>query len=385
MDEQPVFQGARSRLLAACCGGALVLAACADGELDDAREDPGSIEEEDAGDAGDADGAGNGDGAGDDGQDHDVEVEDEDSAQGAVDPAEVDANELGEVPVLMYHRLLDDGGGRMDLTPEEFLSELEYLYDNDYRPIRTDQLVAGEIDVPAGTTPVVLTFDDSTREQFGYTDDGEIDPDSAVGILLEFADQHDDFDATGSFYVLGSLFGVSDERGAEKLAHLHELGFEIGNHTLTHERLDHLDAQGVQRELAAGAENIRDAVPDAEVTTMSLPLGLWPDDRELAVRGSHDGADYEHDGILLVGSNPAPSPFHADFDGHAIPRILSKPPMTWDADDPEELMTSGYWFDVLEQRPERRYISDGDPSTISFPDDLAEGLAEEHADRANPY
>ena len=376
-----MFQGvARVRLLAASCGVLLVLAACAEGELDDAREDPGSIEDAGATDGGDA-----GDAEADGEQTEDAEADDDPQGQDAVDPAEVEANELGEVPVLMYHRLLDEGGGRMDLTPEEFRSELEYLYDHDYRPIRTDQLVAGEIDVPAGTTPVVLTFDDSTREQFAYTDDGEIDPDSAVGILLEFAEEHDDFEATGSFYVLGSLFGVSDEHGADKLAHLHELGFEIGNHTLTHERLDHLDADGVQRELAQGADNIRAAVPDAEVRTMSLPLGMWPDDRELAARGEHEGSDYEHEGILLVGSHPAPSPFHADFDGHAVPRILPKPPSTWDPEDPEELMTSGYWFDVFEQSPERRYISDGDPTTISFPEELADDLDEEHADAANPY
>jgi hypothetical protein len=312
--------------------------------------------------------------------------EDEDEPEEpAVDPAEVGANELGQVPVLMYHRILPEGGSEYDLTPEEFREELQYLYDNDYRPIRTDQLVSGDIDVPAGTTPVVLTFDDSTREQFAYDDDGEIHPESAVGILLDFAEEHDDFDATGSFYVLGSLFGVSDEVGAEKLRHLHELGFEIGNHTLTHERLDRLDAAGIQRELAQGAQNVTDAVDDAEVRTMSLPLGIWPQDQQLAVSGSHDGYDYEHEGILLVGSNPAPSPFDAEFDGHAVPRIRSLPPSSWDADAQEDLFTSGYWFDVFESSPERRYVSDGNPEQISFPEDLADQLDDEHEDRANPY
>ena len=377
MDEQPVFQGAlRSRpLVSATLAGALLLAACADGELDDAREDPGSVEDADEADPDDEPEADAEDG----------EPEEEDEAQAQVDPAEVGANELGEVPVLMYHRILPDGGSDYDLTPEEFRSELEYLYDNDYRPIRLDELIDGDIDVPAGTTPVVFTFDDSTREQFAYTEDGDIDPDTAVGILLEFAEEHEDFDAVGSFYVLGSLFGVSDDRGAEKLQHLHELGFELGNHTLTHERLDHLDADGVQRELAQGADNIRDAVPEAEVRTMSLPLGLWPDDRSLAAEGSHDGTAYEHEGILLVGSNPAPSPFDDEFDPLAIPRIRSLPPESYDPDDPEGLMTSGYWFDVFEQAPERRYVSDGDPGTISFPEEYEGELADEHADRANPY
>ena len=380
-DEQTVFS--RPRFLRPAAVSLLLVAllgACADAERDAAREDPGGVEE------GEPDPADGGDAA-DDPDDAEVEAEDDEAEpeEPQVDPAEVGANELGEVPVLMYHRILPDGGSEYDLAAEEFRSELQYLYDNDYRPITTAQLVDGDLDVPAGTTPVVLTFDDSTREQFGYTDDGEIDPDSAVGILLDFAEEHDDFEATGSFYVLGSLFGVSEERGHEMLAHLDELGFEIGNHTLTHERLDRLDAEGVQRELAQGVDNIREAVPDAEVRTMSLPLGLWPDDRSLAAEGSHDGSEYQHEGILLVGSNPAPSPFHAEFDPLAIPRIRSLPPDSWDPDDPEGLMTSGYWFDVFEQSPERRYVSDGNPETISFPEELGDEVAEEHAERANPY
>jgi hypothetical protein len=113
--------------------------------------------------------------------------------QAGVDPADVGANELGEIPVLMYHRVLPGGGGEYDRTPEDFRAELEYLYENDYRPIRTIDLVRGEIDVPAGTTPVVLTFDDSTVEQLAFDDDGEIARDTAVGILLAFAEGHPDF------------------------------------------------------------------------------------------------------------------------------------------------------------------------------------------------
>ncbi|MBA0125144.1 polysaccharide deacetylase family protein [Haloechinothrix sp. YIM 98757] len=293
-----------------------------------------------------------------------------------VNPADVGANELGEIPVLMYHRILPDGGGEYDLTPDEFRAELAYLHEHDYHPIRTVDLVRGEIDVPAGTTPVVLTFDDSTREQFGMSGDDEVDSDSAVGILLEFAEEHSDFTPTGSFYVVGSLFGGTAERGKKLLRQLHEWGFEIGNHTISHANLSRLGASEVQAELAAGAAHIHDAVPDAEVATMSLPHGASPAEPELAQYGSHDGQEYRHEGILLVGSNPAPSPFATEFDPVAIPRIRSGP----DGD-----LESGYWFEIFEREPERRYVSDGDPSTISFPEERSEELAPEFADRANPY
>lgn len=378
----------RSRRGAAVVLPALLLAGCQGGELDEAREDPGGAEEAPE-EPGPGTGSDEDEGQGEDEEGDGQAEEDVDGEQSGdepeIDPAEVGANELGEIPVLMYHRILPDGGGAYDLTAEQFRSELEYLYEHDYRPVRTDQLVDGELDVPAGTTPVVLTFDDSTREQFGHTEDGEIDPDTAVGILREVAEEHDGFEAVGSFYVTGSLFGYSGERGAELLADLHELGFELGNHTFSHQRLDHVDADGVRRELALGAQHVREAVPEAEVRTLSLPLGQHPDDPTLLTEGSHEGIEYRHEGVLLVGSNPAPSPFHTGFEPLRIPRIRSLPPAHWDPHDEAGFMTSGYWFDVFEDSPQRRYVSDGDPERISFPEARADELDEAHTARANPY
>jgi hypothetical protein len=304
----------------------------------------------------------------------------EEPTEEAVDPAEVGANELGEIPVLMYHRLLPDGGGEYDLTPEEFRGELQYLYDNDYRPIRTIDLVEGDIDVPAGMTPVVLTFDDSTREQAAHTPDGDIDPDTAIGILLEFAEEHPDFTPVASLYINAGPFGGGQDSD-DILVDLHERGFELGNHTHSHANLRSLDADGIREELARGVQVTTDVIPQAEVRTLSLPLGIWPEPRELAYSGDHDGFTYENEGILLVGSHPALSPFHGDFDPQAIPRIRSTP--GWDGGEPD--YTSGFWFDVLERHPERRYVSDGNPATISFPAELADDLDEAFRDAANPY
>ena len=297
----------------------------------------------------------------------------------AVDPAEIGANELGEIPVLMYHRLLPDGGGEYDSTPEEFRAELEYLCEHDYRPVRVIDLVRGEIDVPAGTTPVVLTFDDSTREQLGFTADGEVDPETSSGILLDVARDCDGFEPVASLYVNAYPFGGGHD-SEDLVRWLHEHGFELGNHTSGHANLSTLSAGEVQRELAEGVAVITDIVPAAEVATMSLPLGIWPSDRGLAVEGSSQGQSYAHEGILLVGAGPASSPYHSEFDALAVPRIRSGP---WDGGDPN--FTSGFWLDVFERYPERRYISDGTPSTISFPENHADALDEAFEDRANPY
>lgn len=297
----------------------------------------------------------------------------------APDPAEVGANELGDVPVLMFHGIVDEPADEWQMTPDQLRSQLESLHEQGYYPIRTIDLVRGEIDIPAGRSPVVFTFDDTLPSQFSYTDDGEIDPETAVGILLDFAEANPDFPAVGSFYVTDNLF-KDPQRGTDMLADLHELGFEIGNHTVGHANLSELSADEARRQLALGAQLIRDAVPDAEVATLSLPLGRWPADREVAHAGSHDGIDYSHEGVLLVGAHPSPSPFADDFEALAIPRIIAQP--GWDGGEPDFM--SGFWLDRLNST-DSAYVSDGNPETISFPADLADGLAGAHADVANPY
>lgn len=294
------------------------------------------------------------------------------------DPAAVGANELGQIPVIMHHRIVEGGGGEYDRSPEELRAELDRLYEAGYRPVRTVDLVRGTIDVPAGTTPVVLTFDDSSSSQFALTDDGAVDPDTAIGILVEFAETHDDFDAVASLYVNAGPFGVAD--GGALLTWLHEHGFELGNHTLRHANLSAIGASDVQRELALGARVVTDHVPEAEVVTLSLPLGVWPDPRSLAYSGEHEGDSYAHEGVLLVGAGPAPSPFSSAFDPLAIPRMRSS---SWDGGEPN--FGSDYWLDWFEDNPERRYVSDGEPDRVSFPADLTEELDPSFTDSANAY
>ncbi|MEX0705437.1 MAG: polysaccharide deacetylase family protein [Nitriliruptoraceae bacterium] len=297
------------------------------------------------------------------------------------DAAEWGANELGVVPVIMYHRIIEDGS-EYDTSPDDLRAELTLLFERGFRPIRAVDLVDGNIDLPPGTSPVVLTFDDSSRSQLQFLEDGTLDPDSGVGILLEVAGEFRDVEPTASFYVLGSLFGQGAEVGAEHLRDLARLGFELGNHTHGHGNLGLLSPEESRRDLALGAQNIRDAVADVEVRTLSLPFGAYPDDPSVVAGGTHDDIEYGHDGVLLVGSGPSPSPFSVDFDPMRIPRIRSQPHHDPDA---EPDFGSGYWLWVLDQEPERLFVSDGSPSHVSFPAELADRLEPRFAELANPY
>jgi hypothetical protein len=275
----------------------------------------------------------------------------------------------------MYHQLLEDGGGEYDLTPAEFRAELDRLRRAHYRPVTASAFVNGRMNVARGTTPVVMTFDDSTTNQASLLEDGSIDPDSAVGIMLDYAREHPEFRPAGTLYVNRSPFG-GDPKAAELARRLVALGFELGNHTYGHPRLDQLDDAGVQSEIVRGNRVIRELLPGASVTTIALPYGILPVRRELALEGTWDGERYRFGAAFLTGAEPAPSPFGSAFDPQSVPRIRT---------DPGELLNgSSDWLRRLAAEPDARFVSDGNPRRVTYPVALASLLADAYRTRGNP-
>jgi peptidoglycan/xylan/chitin deacetylase (PgdA/CDA1 family) len=294
------------------------------------------------------------------------------------DPAVVGANELGVVPVLMYHRIVATPASVYDRTPEGFRAELVRLANEGYVPVTAARYAAGDIDVPAGTHPVVLTFDDADPSQFALTPDGGLAPGTAVAIMLEVAAEHPEFRPVATFYVNADPFG--DPGGSRTLPWLHEHGMEIGNHTYTHANLGRSTPDQVRQEILRLDQAVRQAVPGAAPATLALPFGAPPDDAALALRGTVGTAGYHYSGAFLVGSNPAPSPYAATFDPARIPRIRSQ-----DATGEDARYCSTVWLDQLAAAPAERYTSDGDPERISFPAGAAETPSAAHQARAVAY
>ncbi len=269
-------------------------------------------------------------------------------------------NETGQVMIVEYH-VIGPEEGRWARTPENFRRDLEELYRRGYRPVNLTDLLDRRVDLPKGYSPVVLTFDDGTAGQFRYiVKDGKrlIDPDSAVGILLDFHEKHPDWGLRATFYVNDLPFEQADS-WPEKVRFLVEQGFEVGNHTLTHANLARLDAAGTMRELAGQVRLLREAVPDLQPQTLALPYGGLPRAAEAAKTGSHQGTSYRIRAFLLVGANPAPSPHSPRFDPYRLPRIQ--------AVDSRFESTSNLdrWLRYFDEHPERRYVSDGDPATVA--------------------
>jgi peptidoglycan/xylan/chitin deacetylase (PgdA/CDA1 family) len=251
-------------------------------------------------------------------------------------------NELGRVPILEYH-LLGDRESQWMVERGHFRRQLELLYERGYRPITVAELVDRKINLPAGMSPVVFTFDDASPSQFSYIEkDGklEVDPNSALGIWLDFNKKHPDWGKRATFCMLpaasaGHAFfgdkGIDGQKTAwrfQKVRFLAEQGFELCNHTLWHANLGKYSDEVVQEQIARGVMAIDSAVPGYKVRTFALPLGVWPKNRELARAGSWRDPKtgrvvrYEFDAILEVSGGPARSPTDPKFNPLSLPRFI---------------------------------------------------------------
>jgi peptidoglycan/xylan/chitin deacetylase (PgdA/CDA1 family) len=289
-----------------------------------------------------------------------------------VDPASVSANELGEVPVLMYHQVKENPKGDYDQSPEHFKAELQRLYDEDYRPVTAANFVTGKIDIPAGKHAMVMTFDDGTTSQAAIGPDGNPTPTTALGMMEDFGKAHPDFHPTATFYVNENPF-----QDPKVLPWLVAHGYEVGVHTVTHANLKQLDDAGVQKEIGANYAAIQAALPGYKITTMALPFGVSPVNVVLAHHGTYNGTTYDLASVMLVGANPSVSPYAATFNPFKVARVRSGPGGAQ--------LDSGYWLDWLKAHPSLRYTSDGNPDKISFPAPLSSKLAASFSAQANSY
>src|SRR5438445_2364026 len=248
--------------------------------------------------------------------------------------------------------------------------DLATLYAMGYRLIALGDLLDGRIVLPADTTPIVLTFDDSSPGQFRYIEQNgvlTIDPKPAVGILDAFAREHPDFGRATTFFVLPAadlpnrLFNQPAWQG-HKLRYLVSHGYEIGNHTLWHANLAKYPEATVRIQLAEAQAWIQRHVPDYRIRALALPYGAYPSDVSWLLRGSAKGTTYRHDAMLKVGGGAAPSPFSRAFDPVRLPRIQAIE---------REL---AHWLGYFERNPGERFVSDGDPDAVTVPAALHDRL-----------
>jgi peptidoglycan/xylan/chitin deacetylase (PgdA/CDA1 family) len=272
-----------------------------------------------------------------------------------------DANELGQVMVLEYHRI-GYPEMRYQRTPENFRADLQRLYQNDYYPVNFVDLINGLSHVPAGKRPVVLTFDDSDISQFRVLPDNTIDADSALGILLNFHNQHkNDWPPRATFFVLGDdtqnhrrIFG-QPKWAKQKIQVLVDLGMEIGSHTVNHVDLSVVTAERIEWELAVSKHVVEELAPGYSVQTLSVPYGGFPWTLDFLKAGQWGDYSYRYVGNVAAWGGPTVSPYDPEFDPFRVSRLEVSD--AW----------MDHWLTYFEQNPHEYYISDGDPTRLTYP------------------
>ena len=198
-------------------------------------------------------------------------------------------DELGEVPIMMYHGIHNKKssetnytGGNVDRdgyqrTSEAFANDLEFYYNSGYRMIRLTDYVDGNIDVELGKSPIILTFDDGLENAIkviGLDSKGNIiiDPNSAVGILEDFKKKYPDYNVTATFFVNGGIF-QQEEYNEKILKWLIDNGYDIGNHTYTHVNFSQVDSNKSIEEVGKLYELLDKIIPGKYVNIVALPFG----------------------------------------------------------------------------------------------------------------
>ena len=291
-------------------------------------------------------------------------------------------NELGKVPIMMYHGIIDTTetkyvGGNVDKdgynrTSEAFRADLEFYYQNGYRMVRLIDYVNGNINVELGYSPIVLTFDDGNQNNFnvlGRNNDGslEIDPNCAVGILESFKKKYPDFNVTATFFLMNNLFNQK-EYNEEIMKWLVDNGYDIGNHTTIHSDFTTINTSKTKEVVGKMYQKLDSILGDDYVKIIALPFGSpykkTHNNYPFILKGEYDGYSYETEAALRVGWESEVSPFNENFDKYFLKRCRA-----YD--------NNGKEFDiemVFKNLEKNRYISDGRVDTVVIKESSKDSL-----------
>lgn len=275
-------------------------------------------------------------------------------------------NLRGEIMILVYHRF-GPKDSRWTRAYSSFDRDLSQLEAQGYRPITLRAYASGHFSTPAGTTPVVITFDDGTNHQVKFTPSGRLAPDCAMAHWLAFSRRHPDFPFRGVFFVNPGPYGSSPfsqpKFAIAKMRLILRLGGEIGNHTLTHANLRHATPAQTEREIGLGEYFLRRDLPGYQVVSLALPYGVYPTPRSLSWQGNWSNPGHsrrlptavrwQYRSVVKVGAGPAPSPLVAGFNPHFLPRIQAFDPVI------------DYWLRYFQRHPRERFVSDGQEHAVA--------------------
>jgi peptidoglycan/xylan/chitin deacetylase (PgdA/CDA1 family) len=199
---------------------------------------------------------------------------------------------LRRVPILTYHWFTDNKHmgptkwSHLGLTPDEFVSQMYYLWQKGFHTISLDDLATHLLEhTPLPEKPIIITFDDGYEDFFHH----------AYPILRRF-------NLTATVFLVSSLVGQTnlwDQKIGEpvrkllKWEQIKELGghgISFGSHTCSHPDLTQLTPDHVRREIADSRTTIAQKI-GKPVTFFSYPYGEWNETiRQMVIESGYIGA-----------------------------------------------------------------------------------------------
>ncbi|MCC6586643.1 MAG: polysaccharide deacetylase family protein [Bryobacterales bacterium] len=206
----------------------------------------------------------------------------------------------GRVPILMYHSISDvERSARHPYyetatSPEVFAQHMQFLAQNNYRPLRLAEAVRYMADPGQETArPVVITFDDGYRDFYTH----------AFPILAEHG-------FTATVFLPTASIGNTTRRLHQiecltwgEVEELHKAGIDFGSHTVTHPQLKLLDATMVESEILCSKETIDERLGGA-VRSFAYPYAFPEIDQPFRglLRDVLNHAGYENGVCTIIGT-----------------------------------------------------------------------------------
>jgi peptidoglycan/xylan/chitin deacetylase (PgdA/CDA1 family) len=211
----------------------------------------------------------------------------------------------GGLRVLMYHRI-GDYPGRDSVTVADLDGQITWLKARGHSFVRFSDLVAHRAHgTPLPDRPVLLTFDDGTRDHFEN--------------LLPVLQRHQ---VPAGLFVVSSFVGREVEYGGRltpfldlsMLGALFRAGVQIGLHSSTHRSFATLSPIEVEKEIAESFAFFAEHGISVE-PVLAYPFGAYP--RKQASRREAFFATLRRSGVQLafrIGNRVNPLPLATDFE-----------------------------------------------------------------------
>jgi peptidoglycan/xylan/chitin deacetylase (PgdA/CDA1 family) len=195
-------------------------------------------------------------------------------AQAATSGEGISAGSPERIKVLMYHRIVTGdyvipGEREFSINAKVFRKHLRILEQLGYTTITFndfDHFKRGELNLPR--KPIIITFDDGYRDthEHAFPILREYGMKAVVFVVADPRMRMNDWDS-------GYDITPAPLMTPEQIVELHEAGFEIGSHSLTHPRLTQIPKDAAWEEISR-SRMVLEILINAPVRTFSYPYGL---------------------------------------------------------------------------------------------------------------